>query len=56
MTDDEGLSVPRRRQCGSGITVREVTRLRSVADQPRSAVHGERAPGQSSQPDWAARP
>jgi hypothetical protein len=35
MTDDEGLSVPEgRRQCGSGITVREVTRLRRVADQP----------------------
>jgi hypothetical protein len=36
VTEDEGLPVPqgRRRQRGTGITVREVTGLRAVADQP----------------------
>jgi hypothetical protein len=36
MTDDEGLSVREAADwCGSGVTVREVTRLRLVADDPR---------------------
>ena len=57
MTDDEGLSVP------------EAADSAAVASQwggqhgcvvwrtsLRAPVHGERAPIQSSQPDWAARP
>ena len=36
MTDDEGLSVREAADwCGSGVTVREVTRLRRLAGQTR---------------------
>ena len=58
MTDDEGLSVPETAdsaaaasQCGKspGCAV-WWTSLRSAV------LNRERAPGQSSQPDWAARP
>jgi hypothetical protein len=35
MTDDEGLSVREAVDwCGSGVTVREVTRLRQLANDP----------------------
>ena len=35
MTDDEGLSVREAVEwCGSGVTVREVTRLRHLAQDP----------------------
>ena len=35
MTEDEGLSVPEAVEwCGSGVTVREVTRLRRLAHDP----------------------
>jgi hypothetical protein len=57
MTDDEGLPVPEAAdsaaaasQCGksSGCAVWRTSL--------RSAVHSERAPGQSRQLDWTARP
>jgi hypothetical protein len=42
MTDDEGLSARDVADwCGSGVTVREVTRLRQLADLDSGRVHVE---------------
>ena len=44
MTDDEGLSVREAVDwCGSGVTVREVTRLRRLAQDAPGAAADERA-------------
>jgi hypothetical protein len=44
MTDDEGLSAREAADwCGSGVTVREVTRLRQLADLDSRELFGRQA-------------
>jgi hypothetical protein len=51
MTEDEGLFV-RVEWCGSGVSVREATRLRRLADQHSSDGTGGRRLGVSVQRVW----